>query len=164
MEHPIRFTLNHEPVELRTEPGRRLLGVLRHELGLTGTKYGCGEGQCGACTVLIDGEARRACMLAVSELTGRRVLTIEGLARGRELHPVQQAFIEEDAVQCGFCTPGMVLSCVALLKAHPDPDPPTVVRALDGNLCRCGEYRRILSAVRRAAARLRSATPSENDT
>ena len=128
-----------------------LLSVLRNRLGLTGTKYGCGEGQCGACTVLLDGKAVRSCRTKVSEAAGARITTIEGLAPGGRLHPVQSAFLDEEAFQCGFCTPGMILSAVDLLRANPHPTDDDVASSLAGNVCRCGTYPRIVRAVRRAA-------------
>lgn len=140
------------PVAL--DPDRNLLYVLREELGLTGTKYGCGEGECGACKVLVDGVAVRACQTRVGEAVGRSVTTIEGLANGDRLHPVQQAFIDAGAFQCGFCTPGMILATAALLARTPHPSDPEVRAALDGNLCRCGGYLRILDAVERASRTL----------
>ena len=125
--------------------------VLRDEFDLTGTKYGCGEGQCGACTVLIEGAPVRSCRVPVSAVAGKEITTIEGLAPNGILHPVQEAFIEADAMQCGYCTPGMILSSVALLKKTPQPSEPEIRRALEGNVCRCGTYPRIISAVRMAA-------------
>ncbi len=130
---------------------RSLLYVLREELGLTGTKYGCGEGECGACKVLIDGVAVRSCVTPVGEVVGRSITTIEGLAEGDRLHPVQQAFIDEGAFQCGFCTPGMILASVSLLARNPRPSEGEIRAAMDGNLCRCGGYLRIFQAIRRAA-------------
>ena len=128
-----------------------LLWVLRDELGFTGTKYGCGEGQCGACTVLIDGAPVRSCMTRVSAVASKDITTIEGLEQNGKLHPVQEAFIDADALQCGYCTPGMILSSVALLKKTPQPTEPEIRRALEGNVCRCGTYPRIIAAVRMAA-------------
>jgi len=133
---------------------RSLLYVLREELGLTGTKYGCGEGECGACKVLIEGVAVRSCVTPVGEAVGRSITTIEGLADGERLHPVQEAFLEAGAFQCGYCTPGMILSVVALLSRTPHPTDPEVRAGLDGNLCRCGGYLRIMEAVRIASERL----------
>ena len=134
------------------DPSRTLLSVLHDELDLTGSKYGCGEGQCGACTVLLDGRAVRACITPVADAGTRPVTTIEGLARAGRLHPVQRAFIDETALQCGYCTSGMVLSAVALLSRERAPGEDEIRRALDGNVCRCGAYIRIVAAVRRAAA------------
>jgi len=133
---------------------RSLLYVLREELGLTGTKYGCGEGECGACKVLIEGVAVRSCVTPVGEAVGRSITTIEGLADGERLHPVQEAFLEAGAFQCGYCTPGMILSVVALLSRTPHPTDAEVRAGLDGNLCRCGGYLRIMEAVRVASDRL----------
>lgn len=132
-------------------PERNLLYVLREEIGLTGTKYGCGEGECGACKVLLDGVAVRACQTPIGEAVGRSVTTIEGLAQGDVLHPVQQAFVDTGAFQCGFCTPGMIVTAAALLARTPDATDEEIRSALDGNVCRCGGYLRILEAVRRAA-------------
>ena len=128
-----------------------LLWVLRDELELTGAKYGCGEGQCGACTVLIDGAPVRSCITRVSAVAGKEITTIEGLAQNGKLHPLQEAFIQADALQCGYCTPGMILSASALLKKTPQPTEPEIRRALQGNICRCGTYPRIIAAVQMAA-------------
>jgi len=128
-----------------------LLTVLRHELNLTAAKYGCGEGQCGACTVLLDGQAVRACVTRVSAVQRRPITTLEGLARGEALHRVQQAFIEQDAMQCGYCTSGMIMSAVALLARQPSPTDEQIVRAMNGNVCRCGSHPRIVDAIRSAA-------------
>ena len=133
------------------DPARTLLSVLREELALTGTKYGCGEGQCGACTVLLGERAVRSCMTPVSRATGARITTIEGIERDGRLHPLQQAFIEEGALQCGYCTPGMIMSGIALLRATPAPSAPEIARSMEGNVCRCGTYRRIIAAVQRAS-------------
>jgi aerobic-type carbon monoxide dehydrogenase small subunit (CoxS/CutS family) len=133
------------------DPSRSLLSVLHDELDLTGSKYGCGEGQCGACTVLLDGGAVRACVTSVASVGARPVTTIEGLARNGQLHPVQRAFIEATAMQCGYCTPGMVMSAAALLTRERAPGEDEIRRALEGNVCRCGTYTRIVAAVRRAA-------------
>ncbi|HUB32273.1 MAG TPA: (2Fe-2S)-binding protein [Bryobacteraceae bacterium] len=146
----IRFTVNGKARQVETEPDRPLLEALREDFGLTGTKYGCGEGQCGACTVLLDDRPVLSCITPVRAAQERRVVTIEGLARDGRLHPVQQAFIEEGAVQCGYCTPGMILQTVALLAAHPQPSDAQIIEALNGNLCRCNDYHRIQAAVRRA--------------
>ncbi|MGH9450024.1 MAG: (2Fe-2S)-binding protein [Terriglobia bacterium] len=128
-----------------------LLHALREQIKLTGTKYGCGEGQCGACTVLIDGKPRRSCLTPVSAVAGREVTTIEGLEDEGRLHPVQQAFLDVQALQCGYCTPGMILSSVALLRANPDPSNAEILRFMQGNICRCGVYPRIVEAIHRAA-------------
>ena len=148
----IRLSVNGKMRSVDTEPERPLLEVLREDLGLTGTKYGCGEGQCGSCTVLLDGAPTGSCVTTVRAAEGRKIVTIEGLAEGGTLHPVQQAFLDEGAVQCGYCTPGMVLQTVALLQTHPKPTDAQIVDGLNGNLCRCSDYHRIMAAVRRAAA------------
>lgn len=147
------FTLLVNGVEHSVEvpEGSLLLNVLRDHLELTGTKYGCGEGQCGACTVLLDGSPVRSCKLSASTAAGRKITTIEGLAHGEELHPVQKAFLESEAFQCGYCTPGMILSAAALLDRTPHPTEKQIVQAMNGNVCRCGTYSRIVEAVRRAA-------------
>jgi aerobic-type carbon monoxide dehydrogenase small subunit (CoxS/CutS family) len=137
-------------------PEETLLNVLRDRLELTGTKYGCGEGQCGACTVLLDGSAVRSCRTQVSAAAGKKITTIEGLARGETLHPVQRAFLQAEAFQCGYCTPGMILSAVALLEHTPNPTEKQIVRYMEGNVCRCGTYERIIQAVRWAATFSRS--------
>jgi len=146
-----RLRVNGVEHAVALEPDRNLLYVLREELGLTGTKYGCGEGECGACKVLVDGVAVRGCQTPIGEAAGRSITTVEGLARGEQLHPVQQAFVDAAAFQCGFCTPGMVIAVVALLSHNPRPSDAEVRAALDGNLCRCGGYLRILDAVERAS-------------
>lgn len=152
----IQFTLNHQIITVQSPPLTPLLDVLRNELNLTGTKQGCDyEGECGACTVFLDGKAVRSCLTPLAYVEGREVLTIEGLSAGDKLHPLQQAFIETGAVQCGFCTPGMILSAKALLDHHPNPSPQQIRQALEGNLCRCTGYVRIAKAVERAAAVLR---------
>jgi aerobic-type carbon monoxide dehydrogenase small subunit (CoxS/CutS family) len=133
-------------------PDETLLNVLRDNLGLTGTKYGCGEGQCGACTVLVEGLPVRSCRLQVSAVTAKKITTIEGLAHGETLHPVQQAFLEVEAFQCGYCTPGMILSAVGLLERTPHPTEKQIAVHMNGNVCRCGTYQRIVEAVQRAAS------------
>jgi aerobic-type carbon monoxide dehydrogenase small subunit (CoxS/CutS family) len=146
-----QFTVNGQARRVETEPDRALLEVLREDLGLTGTKYGCGEGQCRACTVLIDGRPTVSCVTPVRAAAGKTIVTIEGLAAAGTLHRVQQAFIDEGAMQCGYCTPGMVLRAAALLQQTPQPTNEQILAALDGSLCRCCGYPRILAAVRRAA-------------
>jgi nicotinate dehydrogenase subunit A len=141
------------------EPGDSLLTVLRDDLGLTGSKYGCGEGQCGACTVLIDSTATRSCVTRVGTLAGKDITTIEGIAAGERLHPVQQAFLEAEAFQCGYCTPGMVMATIALLQTYPDPSEPDIAKLMDRSVCRCGVYPRIVRAVRLAAGQMKT-TPS----
>ncbi len=151
MKKLVQFTLNGNPVKLDTEMDQSLLWFLRGDMELTGTKYGCGVGLCGACTVLVDGTAQRACMLDLNSVSNKRVTTIEGLAEGDKLHPVQQAFVEHDALQCGYCTPGMVLSAVSLLEENPAATEDEIVGGLDDNLCRCGAHKRIVKAVRSVA-------------
>jgi len=151
----IRFTVNGRQVECVTDAQTRLLDLLREDLALTGTKEGCGEGECGACTVLIDGRAVNSCLVLAPQVDGKSVLTIEGLAQGEALHPIQQAFVEKGGVQCGFCTPGFIMSTVALLQENPDPTDEEILTALEGNLCRCTGYTKIVEAVRTAAERMR---------
>ena len=155
-----KYTLriNGRTHEVEGEPGDSLLAVLRSDLGLTGSKFGCGEGYCGACTVLVDGQAARSCTLRLAAAAGKPVTTIEAVAEGDRLHPVQQAFLETEAFQCGYCTPGMVMATIALLRAHPDPSDQDIAKVLDRNVCRCGTYPRIVRAVKLAAGRLRSRT------
>jgi aerobic-type carbon monoxide dehydrogenase small subunit (CoxS/CutS family) len=138
---------------------RTLLSVLRDDLDLTGTKYGCGEGQCGACTVLLDGEPVRSFRVLIGEVGSREVLTIEGVANEAGLHPLQQAFLDAEALQCGFCTSGMIMSGVALLERNAHPTEDEIIRGMNGNICRCGTYRRIVSAIQQAAGPAPGATP-----
>jgi aerobic-type carbon monoxide dehydrogenase small subunit (CoxS/CutS family) len=140
---------------VEVEPERSLLSVLRDELDLTGSKYGCGEGRCGACTVVIDGKATRSCVTPVGDCAGKQITTIEGLERDGKLHPLQEAFLEVGAMQCGYCTPGMIMAGVALLGKNPRPTPQDVARSMEGNVCRCGTYARIVLAVRKAADALK---------
>ncbi|MDP6822195.1 MAG: (2Fe-2S)-binding protein [Dehalococcoidia bacterium] len=149
----MHLRVNGESHEVAVDAERMLLGVLRHELGLTGTKYGCGEGTCGACTVLIDGNPTQTCYTPVSAAVGREVTTIEGLADGDELHPVQEAFVEHTAFQCAYCTSGFIMSSAALLDRVSGPDDDQIRSALSGHICRCGAYVRILQAVRSAAGK-----------
>jgi carbon-monoxide dehydrogenase small subunit len=155
MEETIRFKLNGVDTELVTDPNQILLWVLRNHFGLTGTKYGCGIGFCGACTVLIDNEPARSCMMPVSDVAGRSVVTIEGLEKDGKLHPLQQAFIDHDALQCGFCTPGMVLTAAGMLDKNPSPTREEIVAGLEENLCRCGAHKRIIEAVEDASGVMR---------
>jgi aerobic-type carbon monoxide dehydrogenase small subunit (CoxS/CutS family) len=148
-----QFQLNGQARSVTADASRSLLSVLRDELALTGTKYGCGEGECGACTVLIDGQATRACITSLADCGGKQITTIEGFAPGDTLHPLQAAFIEADAMQCGYCTPGMIMSAAALLAKQPQPTRDEIVAAMNGNLCRCGTYARIVAAIQAAAAR-----------
>jgi len=150
----IKLSVNGRPSVVEADSQISLLTVLRENLDLTGTKYGCGEGQCGACTVLVDGRAQRSCVTRAENMAQKQITTIEGLARGDQLHPVQEAFLEEGALQCGYCTPGMILSAVALLIRNDHPTRTEIIDSLDGNLCRCGAYSRIISAVQKAATRL----------
>lgn len=156
MTQPFRLvaTVNGKPVDLFVPPNRRLLDVLRDDLGLTGTKEGCGEGECGACTVLLDGRPVNACLVLAGEASGHEITTIEGLSQNGRLHPLQEAFLEAGAVQCGFCTPGMILAAKALLDVNPDPDTEAIRTALSGNLCRCTGYVKIIAAVRLAARKM----------
>jgi aerobic-type carbon monoxide dehydrogenase small subunit (CoxS/CutS family) len=155
MEEKIRFTLNGKKTEITTEPNQTLLWVLRNQLGLTGTKYGCGTGFCGACTVLINKEPSRSCSLPVSDIAGKDVITIEGLARGGKLHPVQQAFVDHDALQCGYCTPGMILTAAGMLMKNPSPTRQQIIDGMEDNLCRCGAHTRIIDAVETAARQMK---------
>lgn len=148
MLHEIELIVNGEPYQVTVKPADSLLRVIRERLGLMGTKNGCNVGECGACTVLIDGMPVRSCLILAIAAGGKRITTIEGLARGEELHPLQKAFVDYGAIQCGFCTPGMVLSAHALLNENPDPSEEEIKEALAGNLCRCTGYTKILEAVK----------------
>ena len=152
MAEPIELRVNGAKRAVETDPERTLLSVLRDDLDLTAAKYGCGEGACGACTVLVDGRPARSCLLQVGAAAGKEITTLEGLEKEGRLHPVQQAFLDLGAMQCGYCTPGMILSGVALLAANPDPAERDVLLAMEGNICRCCAYPRIAAAVRKAAA------------
>jgi isoquinoline 1-oxidoreductase subunit alpha len=147
----IHLAINGKAYRVETEPETSLLTVLREQLDLTGSKYGCGEGQCGACTVLIDGKAQRSCITRVGSVSQKQITTIEGLATGDHLHPVQEAFLESGAMQCAYCTSGMIMSAVALLQQNPHPQRDEIVDFMDGNVCRCGTYARIVSAIEKAA-------------
>jgi carbon-monoxide dehydrogenase small subunit len=151
MKHPIQITVNGEAYTLSVDPGRSLLDLLREDLGLTGTKRGCDDGECGACTVLLNGLPVNSCLILAVETDGKEILTIEGLAEGTRLHPLQEAFIREGAVQCGYCSPGMILTAKALLDENPQPSEAEVKKAIAGNLCRCGSYRKIIKAVQSVA-------------
>ena len=151
MAEVISFTLNDKPVSVSTDGRRPLLWVLRTDLGLTGTKFGCGQAHCGACTVLIDNKAVRSCVYPVRSANGREVRTIEGLSSNGELHPLQKAFVEHDALQCGFCTPGMILTAYSLLRESPQPTREEIIQGMDHNLCRCGAHTRIIDAIQSAA-------------
>jgi aerobic-type carbon monoxide dehydrogenase small subunit (CoxS/CutS family) len=152
MPRTVSWTLNGKPVRLATDEKRTLLWVLRTDLGLTGTKYGCGVGLCGSCTVVVDGKAVQSCRLPLSLVEGKQVTTIEGLAKGGRLHPLQQAFVDKGGFQCGYCTPGVIMSAYGLLLRDPHPSREAVIGALEGNLCRCSAYKRILEAVESVAA------------
>jgi aerobic-type carbon monoxide dehydrogenase small subunit (CoxS/CutS family) len=156
-----RFVLrvNGKDREVDAEPGDSLLSILRYDLGLTGSRFGCGEGQCGACTVLLDGAGARSCVTKVGSIAGKAITTIEALAGGDRLHPVQQAFLDVEAFQCGYCTSGMIMATVGLLKTNPNPSEQDIARLMDGNVCRCGTHRRIVQAVRLAAEQMRTTTP-----
>jgi aerobic-type carbon monoxide dehydrogenase small subunit (CoxS/CutS family) len=147
----VSFTLNGKPTRLTVDETRPLLWVLRDDLGLSGTKFGCGEGLCGSCTVVVDGKAVRSCTTAVGDVAGKKVITIEGLGADK-LHPIQEAFVKHDAFQCGFCTPGMIMGAYALLLENPKADHAAIVKTLDDHLCRCGAHPRILQAVESVAA------------
>jgi aerobic-type carbon monoxide dehydrogenase small subunit (CoxS/CutS family) len=151
MNKTIRFRLNGRPVSMETEDDRMLLWVLRGDLGLTGTKFGCGEGVCGSCTVAVDGEAMRSCQLPLAAVQGKSVVTIEGLERDGKLHPLQQAFIDHGALQCGYCTPGMIMNAYAMLQKEKKPSRETIAQEMDANLCRCGAHQRIVAAIQEAA-------------
>ena len=152
MEESITFTVNGQQKTVVTDPERPLLEVLREDFQLTGTKYGCGEGHCGACTVLIEGRAEHSCLTSVGSVAGRPVVTIEGLSDGADLHPVQAAFLAENALQCGYCTPGMIMGTVSLLNQRPNPTREEILTSMGGHLCRCCGYTRIVKAIQRAAA------------
>lgn len=157
----VSFVLNGKEVRMDVHPGRRVVDLLREDLGLTGTKEGCGAGECGACTILVDGESRLSCLMLAAQLEGRRVTTIEGLGcnESDELHPVQEAFVACGAVQCGFCTPGMVLSAVHLISQNPSPTRDEIREGMSGNLCRCTGYVKIVDAVEAAARKMRDGQP-----
>ncbi len=155
MPDSISFKLNDKPVRLSVDGERPLLWVLRTDLGLTGTKYGCGEGHCGACTVLLDGVPVRSCLRQIKDVKGKEVVTIEGLEKDGMLHPLQKAFIQHDALQCGFCTPGMILTAFGLLTDKPSPTREQIIRGVEQNLCRCGAHTRIIDAIEAAAGEMR---------
>src|SRR4051812_31479733 len=150
--------VNGKDREVDAAPDDNLLSILRDDLGLTGSRFGCGEGQCGACTVLLDGAGARSCVTRVGSIGAKAITTIEALADGERLHPVQQAFLDVEAFQCGYCTSGMVMAAVGLLKTNPNPSEPDIARLMDGSVCRCGTYPRIVKAVRLAAERMQAKT------
>lgn len=159
MDYTVELNINGATHRLSADSTKRLLDLLREDLDLPGCKAACGEGACGACTVLLDGCAVRSCITSVSEAVGKRVTTIEGLAVNGHLHPIQEAFIEAEALQCGYCTPGMILSAEALLRANRDPTVEDIIDSLQGNICRCGVYPRIIDAIRIAADLLKRSKP-----
>ena len=155
MTETISFKLNDKSVRLKVDGERPLLWVLRTDLGLTGTKYGCGEGHCGACTVLLNQRATRSCLLKVRDVKDKELVTIEGLARDGKLHPLQKAFMEHDALQCGYCIPGMILTAHSLLNSTPEPSREQIIRGMEHNFCRCGAHTRIIDAIQTAAAEMK---------
>ncbi len=155
MREAIHFKLNGKPVSLTADGERMLLWVLRTDSGLTGAKYGCGEGLCGACTVLVNNGAVLSCQTPVKEVKGKEVITIEGLGKDGNLHPLQKAFIKHDALQCGFCTPGMILKAYSLLSENPQPTRAEIIEEMDGNLCRCGAHIRVVQAIQAAAKEMK---------
>ncbi len=155
MAETVSFKLNGSPVELTLDGERKLIWVLRADLGLTGTKLGCGEGPCGACTVLVDNKPVRSCQSSIKDVDGKEVITIEGLARNGEPHPLQKAFMSHDALQCGFCTPGMIMNAYGLLLKNPSPTRQEIIEDMEGNLCRCGTYNRVIEAIETAAQEMR---------
>ena len=155
MAETISFTLNGKSVSVTTDGQRALLWVLRTDMGLTGTKFGCGQAICGACTVLVDNKAVRSCVYPVINVEGREVTTIEGLFKNGKLHPIQEAFVKHDALQCGFCTPGMILNAYSLLYENPQPTREQIINGMDGNFCRCGAHTRIIDAIQTAAEQMK---------
>ena len=157
MNETISFKVNEKPVSIAVDSVRPLLWVLRNDLGLTGTKCGCGEGLCGACTVIVDDRAVRSCIIPVGSVAGKEVLTIEGLEKNGQLHPIQEAFVKHDAMQCGFCTPGMILNAYSLLQRNPQPSRQQIIEGMEYNLCRCGAHIRIIRAIESAAQEMKGA-------
>jgi aerobic-type carbon monoxide dehydrogenase small subunit (CoxS/CutS family) len=155
MEETIRFELNGKKTEIHLDPKLTLLWVLRNQFKLTGTKYGCGIGFCGSCTVIVDDEAVRSCSLPVGDVAGKKVMTIEGLIKNNKLHPVQQAFVDHDALQCGYCTPGMIMNAVALIRKNPNPTQQDIIKGMENNFCRCGAHVRIVDAIESAAVEMK---------
>ncbi len=155
MKRKISFILNGSPVAIETDVAKRAVDVLREDIGLTGVKEGCGSGECGACSILVDDVVKLSCIMTAAQLEGRKVVTIEGVGQDGELHPVQRSFVERGAIQCGFCTPGMVIASVGLLNQNPDPTREEIRAGLSGNICRCTGYEKIIDAVEDAAAKLR---------
>ena len=155
MIEEVQFKLNGKPVKITVDSSRLLLWVLRTDFGLTGTKYGCGESFCGACTVLVNKEAVRSCQTAVKEIKGKEVITIEGLSVNKKLHPLQKAFAEHDAMQCGYCTPGMIMNAYSFLRKNPNPSEAEIIDGMNDNLCRCGAHNRIVKAIKSAAKEMK---------
>ncbi len=155
MSDKIKFKLNGKQIQLEVDGDRMLLWVLRTDLGLTGTKYGCGESYCGACTVLLNNEAVRSCQTSMKEVEGKDVVTIEGLEKNGKLHPLQEAFMDHDALQCGYCTPGMILAAYSFLKKNPMASHSEIIKNMDDNLCRCGAHQRIVSAIESASKKMK---------
>lgn len=151
MEETIRFSLNGKKTEIKVDPTQTLLWALRNPLGLTGTKYGCGMGFCGSCTILLDKEPVRSCMIPVGDVAGKEVITIEGLGTKEKLHPVQKAFVDHEALQCGYCTPGMIMTAAGFLLKNPSPTRQEIIEGMEDNLCRCGAHTRIIDAIKTAA-------------
>ena len=158
MKKTIRFKLNGKSKSLTVDRERMLLWVLRTDFGLTGTKYGCGEGFCGACTVLVNNEAVRSCQFPVEDIDGKEVISIEGLIKNGKLHPLQEAFVKHDALQCGFCTPGMIINAASLLRKNPNPTRKDITDGMEDNLCRCGAHTRIVQAIQTAAQEMKGGT------
>jgi len=154
MKENLRFKLNGKPVSLEVDPSRTLLWVLRYDLKLTGPKYGCGEALCGACTVILDRQAVRSCAIQMKDVAGKEVTTIEGLEQNGKLHPLQEAFVQHDALQCGYCTPGMIMNAYSLLLNNPRPSRSQIIEQMEGNLCRCGAHMRIVAAIESAAQQM----------
>jgi aerobic-type carbon monoxide dehydrogenase small subunit (CoxS/CutS family) len=154
MKENLRFKLNGKSVSLQADPERKLLWVLRYDLKLTGPKYGCGEALCGACTVIIDRQVARSCLVQMKDVVGKEVTTIEGLEHGGKLHPLQEAFVQHDAMQCGYCTPGMIMNAYGLLLNNPRPTRTQIIEQMEGNLCRCGAHVRIVEAIETAARQM----------
>jgi carbon-monoxide dehydrogenase small subunit len=160
MKEKIQFELNGKPVEVETEKEQFLLWVLRTHFSLTGTKYGCGLGYCGSCTVLMDDDPVRACNIMMEDVAGTRIVTIEGMEEGGELHPLQQAFVDHDALQCGFCTPGMIMNAAGFIKKNPEPTREQIIDAMEDNLCRCGAHNRIIDAIESASKNMKGGSRS----
>ncbi len=154
MKETLRFKINGKPLSLEVDPERKLLWVLRYDLKLTGAKYGCGEALCGACTVIVNRQVVRSCSIQMKDVAGKEVITIEGLEQNGKLHPLQQAFVQHDALQCGYCTPGMIMNAYGLLLNNPRPSRSQIVEQMEGNLCRCGAHVRIVAAIETAARQM----------